>query len=663
MSTVSSSTRVEDFFVDPVEDAAAQSDPGRVVEMGMGSNGPLVDRAYSEALPFQYARELVKNGFEAGATYIEVGIDWEQVSISNGSVYRLRYRDNGCGMSDDELETYFNHISSGSKMLDAHGNFGVGAKISLLPWNHRGLIVASWQDGDGSMIRLCKASNGNYGLQKWAVPVDDEFDTERVVWHKVIDAFEEYAPSWVVDLDGDYTGSGTVIVCLGNTGSEDTILGPDAKGTVKAHTLALNTRFFEIPDGVTVRCQELANNDKSNWPKQYVPVSKEHPNGINNRLIRGARHYLDRFTPEMHRGTVQLAGARAHWWLMDDTAPAASGRTTVRQNINSYAMHNGFIGALYDNELYDIATGTPEARQRYHAFGVIREPVWARLTIVVEPDKWGESDGAPGVFPNGARSHLYHSATPTSELPWPEWGLEFMLKLPAPIREAIDKAAIANQKVDLSDKLKALLPRMRQRIFRPAADGGERVALNRSGGLGRRSKRRRTRDTEGRHDKANGADRNLAATTDPKGDTAAVPFNPRIDVPLIEWVGADDMSSRERAAEYVRNQNTILINSEFWLFKQEFEHWASMYASIQGSERQIMDIIREVYGLALASRVMHAWTLEGKPGWEDEDQFDKLLSPEALTLACLGIAHADAQIAPKIGGTLGAAARGRKKAG
>jgi hypothetical protein len=57
---------------------------------------------------------------------------------------------------------------------------------------------------------------------------------------------------------------------------------------------------------------------------------------------------------------------------------------------------------------------------------------------------------------------------------------------------------------------------------------------------------------------------------------------------------------------------------------------------------------------------MHAWTLEGEAGWEDEDEFKKLVSPESLTLACLGIAHADAQIAPKIGGRLGAAARGRK---
>jgi hypothetical protein len=53
-----SSAAAEDSFVDPAEDAAAEADPGRLVEMGMGSNGPLVDRAYAEALPHQYARDL-----------------------------------------------------------------------------------------------------------------------------------------------------------------------------------------------------------------------------------------------------------------------------------------------------------------------------------------------------------------------------------------------------------------------------------------------------------------------------------------------------------------------------------------------------------------------------------------------------------------------------
>ena len=121
------------------------------------------------------------------------------------------------------------------------------------------------------------------------------------------------------------------------------------------------------------------------------------------------------------------------------------------------------------------------------------------------------------------------------------------------------------------------------------------------------------------------------------------------------------MSQPNRAAEYVRNAHKILVNNDFWLFKQEFEHWASIHQSIQGSQRHITAVIQEVYGLALGSRVMHAWTLEGKPGWEDEDDFKKLVSPESLTLACLGIAHADAQIAPKVGGRLGAAARGRRE--
>lgn len=657
--------------MDPIEDAAAEADPARVVEMGMGSNGPLVDRAYSEALPYQYVREVVKNGIEAGATHMELGVDWVQVAASQGSVYRLQYRDNGCGMSDEELEAYFNHISAGSKVLNAQGNYGVGAKISLLPWNHKGVIVMSWQDGDGSMIRLRKASNRNYGLQKWAVPTEDHEGNAEVdehgnplyTWHKVIDAYEEYAPEWVRPSSSS-PGSGTVIICLGNTGVEDTILGPDGKGTVKQHTLALNTRFFEIPSHVTVVCQELANNRKKDWPLTPTSLNASNPNGINNRTIRGAKYFLDRFTRPENHGTVNLTGAKAHWWLMEDEEVAeSSGRRVVRHNINSFAMHNGFIGALYDNELYDVATGTAEARQRYHAFGVIREPVWSKLTIVIEPDRRDEVAGTVGVFPNGARSHLYYSGSVNGELPWTAWGLEFMGDLPQSIKSAIDKAAVANQKVDLTEKLKALLPRMRQRFYRPSAQGPELVLLNRTGGVAKRMKRKKSTPTPrpGGGPQGGVAGRNVAGAPNPSGHTRASEFNPKVDVPSIEWVRERDMSHPNRAAEYVRNAHKILVNADFWLFKQEFEHWASIYQAVQGAQRHIHDVIQEVYGLALGSRVMHAWTLEGKPGWEDEDDFDKLVSPESLTLACLGIAHADAQIAPKIGGRLGAAARGRKQ--
>jgi hypothetical protein len=430
---------------------------------------------------------------------------------------------------------------------------------------------------------------------------------------------------------------------------------------VKQHTLALNTRFFEIPDTVTVICQELANNTKADWPLTPSPVSATNPNGVNNRTIRGARHYLNQFTLPHNKGTVQLTGARAHWWLMEDKMEQATGRTVVRYNIHPHAMHNGFIGALYDNELYDVATGTAEARQRYHAFGVIREPVWSKLTIVVEPDRSDDSSGSVGVFPNGARSHLYYSGAASLELPWSEWGLEFMRALPPQIKEAIDNAAVSNQKVDLTEKLKALLPRMRQRFFRPSSTGAEIVSLNRAGGGGNKSKRRKSKSRRSGGAGGGGSNgRNAAAMTNAAGHTKATEFNPKVDVPTIDWVAESDMSQANRAAEYVPNVHTILVNRDFWLFKQEFEHWASIYQSVPGSQRHITDVIEEVYGMALGSRVMHAWTLEGKPGWEDADDFKKLVSSEALTLACLGIAHADAQIAPKIGGRLGAAARGRK---
>src|SRR5262249_2487044 len=153
--------------------------------------------------------------------------------------------------------------------------------------------------------------------------------------------------------------------------------------------------------------------------------------------------------------------------------------------------------------------------------------------------------------------------------------------------------------VDLTEKLKALLPRMRQRFYRPASAGPELVVLNRTGGLPKRAKRKRAKRGGPSGTQGGTVGRNTAGAPNPVGHTRATEFNPKIDVPKIDWVQEADMSQPNRAAEYIRNSHTILVNNDFWLFKQEFEHWASLYQSVQGAQRHITAVIQEVYGLAL----------------------------------------------------------------
>jgi hypothetical protein len=114
---------------------------------------PFIDRAYRESSAHQWVRETVVNANEAGATLIQYAIEWQ--GVKNMGVYRRMIADDGCGMTEDELRRFFSTFGGGGKAIgDAHENFGVGSKTSLLPWNQAGLIVISWKDGVASMIQI-----------------------------------------------------------------------------------------------------------------------------------------------------------------------------------------------------------------------------------------------------------------------------------------------------------------------------------------------------------------------------------------------------------------------------------------------------------------------------------------------------------------------------
>lgn len=125
----------------------------------------LVERAYRESGELQYLRELVVNAFEAKGTRIELGPEWS--AVDSDGLYRLIVADNGKGMGPDELLKFLNTFGGGGKPIgDAHENFGVGAKTSLLPWNHHGVVVISWTDVNptGAMVWLMRdPATGEYG--------------------------------------------------------------------------------------------------------------------------------------------------------------------------------------------------------------------------------------------------------------------------------------------------------------------------------------------------------------------------------------------------------------------------------------------------------------------------------------------------------------------
>jgi len=161
------------------------------------------------------------NALEAGSTRIEFGPEWN--AVAKHGVYRLMVADKGRGMNPDELLRFLNTFGGGKPIGEAHENYGVGAKTSLLPWNHKGVVVVSWtkENPDGAMMWLARdPASGQYGARKIETP--DGFE-------EVVRPFGEWRsvrPDWLQE-------QGTVVVCLGNTGKEDTYLGRDGKGDIK----------------------------------------------------------------------------------------------------------------------------------------------------------------------------------------------------------------------------------------------------------------------------------------------------------------------------------------------------------------------------------------------------------------------------------------------
>ena len=79
-----------------------------ILPMKTAGTQHFIDRTYRESGTFQWVRELYTNAIEAGANQIGFGIEWQAVEARG--VYRRLIADNGCGMTEDELITFFNTL-------------------------------------------------------------------------------------------------------------------------------------------------------------------------------------------------------------------------------------------------------------------------------------------------------------------------------------------------------------------------------------------------------------------------------------------------------------------------------------------------------------------------------------------------------------------------
>lgn len=616
----------------------------------------LIERTYRESGTFQWVRETYKNAVEAEATRIEFGIEWQ--AVENLGVYRRVIADNGKGMTPEELVTFFNTFGGGGKPIGGpHENFGVGAKTSLMPWNRFGVVVISWVSGTPSMIWMQHdPTTGEYGLRLEEVADDQGRTSIDEVYAPYADPssgcdWSDVKPDWITD-------HGTVIVLLGNDHSENTVLGDPNRqeSDTKGISSYLNRRVWDVPSNLDIYVDELRTQERSHWPPTeaigHGPQVAHGPDRrTNHRRIRGARHYIE-YQADFEGGELAAHGTRhlkdgteIDWYLWKGKRP----------EVHGYAAENGFIAALYDNELYDAS----DHASRYRSFGVTEPVVRKRLWLIARPPEAGGAGGALGVYPNTSRNALLilGGIDAGAPLPIATWAEDFVRPMPDAIIDAIQDARADSDGGTITDHLwrdrlaERFGARWRISKLRAEQGGSQSVTPSQPGSSSGTTVKRKTKGTISRG--GSGGTGGANNTGSKSGEVDAVKSNVAGGLPDYRPVRSDAIEEGMLAAWAPNDpkvpEGVVLINIEHPVIASQIEHWQSKYADIHADE--VQHEVISVYGEMAVAKIAHSEHMKGIIPSKRVD--DLLRSEEALTMSLLGLIGEESILAPRIGGKFG----------
>jgi hypothetical protein len=596
-------------------EGAAHTVPMKVDNMGF-----LLERMGADCAPMQFVRELTVNSLEAIAAAAEKSgeiwwdVDWNNHHLTG--VYKLCIIDNGTGMTGPEMVKYINHLSCSGRTQSIDENFGVGAKIAAATRNHAGIIYLSWKDDKGAMIHLWRnPEDGTYGLRPLTLP-----NGKVGSWAPVDDAVK---PKQIRD-------HGTMVVLLGNDDGEDTINAPEgASSPSRWITRYLNSRFFEFPNGVNVRARE-------GWTSESSDTNVA-------RTVKGSKEFLERH--KECSGQVDLGNATAHWWLLKDV-PAVSQSSGAN-------LPGGHAAVLHKNELYELQSGRC-GTVLLQKFGVLVGH--RRVVIYVEP-----KSQAGRITTDTSRARIIIDG---ESLPWADWSECFRDNFPPDISSMMNAIADADTANDheksIKDRLREISDLFRLRKFKPSRTGslsvndtcdwdGQSKASERSASMRPSSGGSLSRSGSGeRKIRIPGGVYSLFLKDNAvNGEELPDHFDL-----VVKWVSADELACEDRAAHYVSEKRTLLINRDFRVFTDFVERWHARYTRTPGSLNVITQVVREWFEQTLREVIYSAEFLRGDLEWTD-DSMDALLSDEALTASVLPRYHTEMAVRKTLGIKLG----------
>lgn len=580
------------------------SDEGNFLEMTVSNIGFLLDRLGQDCHPLQFLRELTQNSIEAiiragGKGEIIWDIDW--VTYDLESLKKLCITDNGDGMTGDELVKFINQLSSSMSSQSMDGNYGVGAKISAATRNPYGVLYLSWKHGEGSMIQMQKdLKTGQYGLKQWKYK-DGSYG-------HYLPLEKDVKPDLIKD-------HGTKVVLLGTTKEINTMEAPlSASSPSRWISKYLNTRYFQFPEGINVKARE-------GW--EYARNDHKH-NLL--RHITGQGPYLKQHSAVT--GELKLNGAVAHWWILKEDHSLSSN--------SGYIEANGHIAALYQKELYELATGR-SGTTRLQQFGVTFG--YKLVVIYVEPTSTTK------LTTNTARTNLLIE---NESLPWNDWAAEFRSNMPEEIAKLIaEKAAAAtntNHQKTIRERLKDIIKLYNLSRFLAADSGNFTIDNDRLliGGYDSNEANNPSIRNASASNAQKGPAGNVYAVFEKSNGTPAKKVKPD-PFPEVQWVTISNGTREkgdieDRAAKFIIEQNLLLINADFPAFSDMTNKLLTEFQSLPDITNVVQDVVRSWFEQSLVETIIGVQSLINRKDWSQMD-IDKALSEEALTSAVMQRYH------------------------
>jgi len=317
---------------------------GTAISVGAQGTKYFLDYQYQDVEPLQFVRELVKNGEEAIAKYLNeyddpyyVNNNLAQVRVEQNPVekHKIAFVDTGCGMDRNDFKKYFSSLFVTSKIQGGAANHGLGARISTLRNNVYGIEYISTTPElaeEGLAVKMYIYYNDikdTYCIRK--------YDGEEFPY---IPLNSPAVPKAIRKV-----GHGTQVTLFGRSIDDNTLLAPEnyslQMGSVTdAHWTShyLNTKFFNISKEFQLFAFQLINQAK-NTSQAY--------------RVLGAKPALDEMAS--HKGKKDLGDCIIYYWLFDEKQADKIRAKRGFSHPYFYSKKNfALYGVKFGNELYHI---------------------------------------------------------------------------------------------------------------------------------------------------------------------------------------------------------------------------------------------------------------------------------------------------------------------